>query len=126
MTWSALANGSKGVFWFLYQSERVGAAMMDGLVDRDFKARPLWDEVARLTRQIGPLTATLAGLRDPQEVKQDDPLLMVRRLTNARGSRNYLIAVNLDTAHARRVKVGGGEVELEAGGGKLFDASPMP
>jgi hypothetical protein len=126
MTWEALANGSKGVFWFLYQSEGVGQAMMDGLVDRDFKARPLWDEVARLTRQIAPLTPILAGLKSPREVKQEDPLLMVRKLTNAAGNRNYLIAVNLDTLHARRVKVGGGEVEFEAGGGRLIDISPMP
>ena len=125
MTWSALANGSKGVFWFLYQSERVGQAMMDGLVDRDFKARALWDEVARLTREVAPLTPTLAGLKNPQEVKQDDPLLLVRRLSDSHGG-NYLIAVNLDAKQARRVKIGNREIDLEAGGGTLIEAGPTP
>ena len=125
MTWSALANGSKGVFWFLYQSERVGAAMMDGLVDRQFNARPLWDEVGKLTREIAPLTPTLAGLRDPEEVKHDDPLLMVRRLSDSQGG-NYMIAVNLDATNARRVKVDGRDVDLEAGGGRLIEPGPTP
>ena len=129
MTWSALANGSKGVFWFLYQSERVGQAMMDGLVDREFKARPLWDEVGRLTKEIAPLTATLTGLKDPQEVRQDDPLLMVRRLTSSTG-RKFLFVVNLDTNHARTATVRDVgrsiEVRLEPGGGKIYDLPGTP
>src|SRR6185437_15551900 len=69
MTWTALANGQKGIFWFLYQSESVGQAMMDGLVDRQFKSRPLWDEVARLTKELAPLTPVLSDLRDEKKIE---------------------------------------------------------
>jgi len=123
MTWSALANGSKGVFWFLYQSERVGAAMMDGLVDRDFKARPAWDEVGRLTKEIAPLIQTLAGLKNPREVKQDDPLLMVQQLTDSHGE-DWLVGVDLDLTKTRRVKLGAVELDIAGGGGRLIPAHP--
>jgi hypothetical protein len=124
ITWSALANGSKGVFWFLYQSEHVGPqTMMAGLVDRNFEPRPLWNEVAKLTAEIGPLTATLADLKSPEAVEQDDPLLLVRRLTDSKG-RKYLIAVNLDATQERTVTVqhdgrAQAPVKLAAGGGAL-------
>ena len=102
MTWSALAEGNHGVFWFLYQSQAVGQAMMDGLVDRQFKSRPLWDEVAKLTKQLTPLTPILADLHNPQEVKQADPNLLVRSLTDSKGAR-YQIVVNLKTGEGKLV-----------------------
>jgi hypothetical protein len=103
MTYSALGAGNRGVFWFLYQSESVGeGVMMDGLVDRKFKSRPLWDEVGKLTREIKPLVATLATLKNPTEMKQDDPLLLARLFRDGRG-RRYAMAVNLDTIHQRMV-----------------------
>jgi hypothetical protein len=129
MTWSALANGSKGVFWFLYQSEHVGPqTMMDGLVDRDLNPRPLWDEVAKLTKQIGPVTEALARITDPQEINQDDPLLLVRQLTGPHRAK-FLIAVNLDVLNARvgKLRYAGEtkDVTLEPGGGAMYQL-PLP
>jgi hypothetical protein len=104
MTYTALATGNKGVFWFLYQSEKVSGGMMDGLVDRQFKPRPLWDEVAKLTKEIEPLTGALATLSNPTALQQDDPLLLTRLLTDHKGAR-YLFAVNLDATKARTVQI---------------------
>jgi len=52
MTWTSLAQGNKGVFWFLYQSEHVGQTLMGGLIDREGKAMPLWREVGRLAKEL--------------------------------------------------------------------------
>jgi hypothetical protein len=120
MTWSSLATGNKGVFFFLYQSEAVGQAMMDGLVDKQFKSRPLWDEVAKLTGEIGPLTEILSQLHDPKELKLDDPMLFARTLTDAKGNA-YVIVVNLDATKPHQFKQGDLEpLELQPGDGKLM------
>ena len=104
MTWCALADGNHGIFWFLSQSEAVGKnAMMDGLVDRDFKSRPLWDEVAKLTKQLAPLTSVLAELHDPKEVKQESPKHLVRSLKDAKGA-TYYIMVDLETGRGDMVQ----------------------
>ena len=101
MTWTALAEGNHGVFWFLYQSQAVGKdVVMDGLVDRQFKARPLWDEVAKLTKQLAPLTPILADLHNPRKVEESDPNLLVRSLTDSKGA-TYLIRVNLKTGEGK-------------------------
>ena len=120
MTWAALAEGNHGVFWFLYQSEAVGQAMMDGLVDRDFKSRPLWDEVSELTGKIGPLTPILSDLRDPKELKTDEPMLLARTLSDSRGN-HYVIVVNLDALNPHSFKQGAAEpLEIAPGDGKLL------
>jgi hypothetical protein len=105
MTYASLATGNKGVFWFLYQSEHVGApTLMGGLVDRDFKPRPLWAEVAKLSEEIAPLTETLAGLKGPTDLPQDDKQLLARLLTDAAGMQ-YVFVVNMDATKARTVRV---------------------
>lgn len=121
MTWSSLAMGNKGVFWFLYQSESVGKdVMMDGLVDRQFKSRPLWDEVAKLAEQLAPLTPVLARLRDSKEMKTADPMLLARSLVDGQGH-GYTIVVNLDVTKAHSFKLGEGDaLEIPPGDGKLL------
>jgi hypothetical protein len=137
MTYASLATGNKGVFWFLYQTERFSAdAIMSGLVDREFKARPLWTEVATLAKEIAPLTPTLAKLKNPTDVAQTDPMLLVRQLTDNTG-REYLFAVNMDATQQRMVHIAqpakrklvqlpsekaieDGAIDLPPGGGALF------
>ncbi len=105
MSYAALATGNKGIFWFLYQTERVGAdSVMSGFVDRDFKARPHWDGLTGLTRELAKLTPHLEDLRDPQVVAVDDPLLLVRRLTDSKGV-EYFFAVNMDAVKSRTVSI---------------------
>ena len=101
MTYSSLATGNKGVFWFLYQSEQVGQAMMDGLVDRQFKSRPLWNEVGKLAKELAPLTDTLAKLK-PAPIKLESNADLARTFTDGFGN-TYVIAVNFDTVHAKQI-----------------------
>ena len=127
MTWSALAQGNKGVFWFLYQSEKVGDAMMNGLVDREFKGRPLWREVGRLTRELKPLTAKLAALKDEGELKPQSDMALARKFSTPDG-KQHLIIVNLDTTKDRRIRIDDtfGTHDLLAGGGKLITLAQVP
>ena len=101
MTYSSLATGNKGVFWFLYQSERVGPAMMDGLVDRQFKARPLWDEVGKLAKELAPVAAILAKLK-PDAINLESTADLARAFSDG-GGNTYVIAVNFDTLHAKQI-----------------------
>jgi hypothetical protein len=66
MTHTSLAAGCKGVFWFLYQTEWLNkdrTISMDGLVDPQYRERPLWAEIGRLARQIRLMQSTLAALQ---------------------------------------------------------------
>lgn len=101
MTYSSLATGNRGVFWFLYQSEQVGQAMMDGLVDRQFKSRPLWDEVGKLAKELAPLAPTLAKLK-PAAAKLESNADLARAFNDGDGN-TYVIAVNFDTLHAKQI-----------------------
>lgn len=103
MTYSALATGNRGVFWFLYQTESVGKdTIMSGLVDREFKARPLWDEVARLTKEIRPLTPILATLRPDHgtAVESTGHAFALRD----RNGKLYVWVVNFDTVNDQRIE----------------------
>ncbi|HEY3269152.1 MAG TPA: hypothetical protein VGM37_19750 [Armatimonadota bacterium] len=107
MTYSALATGSRGVFWFLYQSEwwnKEKGEMMDGLVDSQYRARPLWGEVTRLTSEIRPLAAALADLRPdpaPGVVECEQSVRLLRDGAN----HPYVFVVNMDTKSAQTVHV---------------------
>lgn len=97
MTWTALGTGAKGVFWFLYQTEHfTPSQIMDGLVDRDFNARPDWDEVGRLAEELSHLTPILQNLKP----SPDEHATVIRRksmypMVDPAG-RQYLLAVNVD------------------------------
>jgi hypothetical protein len=119
MTWLSLASGSKGLFWFLYQSEHFTKdAMMNGLVDRDFKPRPLWDEVAKLTKELSPLTQTLSKLQPCEQIPQNDPTFLARAFVDDQRN-DYIIAVNLNTLAPEDVQIFGQPVHLDPGGGAL-------
>ncbi|HZZ42906.1 MAG TPA: beta-galactosidase [Tepidisphaeraceae bacterium] len=97
MTWVSLGTGAKGVFWFLYQTEHFTQnQVMDGLVDRDFNARPDWDEVGRLAKELKLLTPTLINLKPAADEK---PTVIRRKsmypMVDIKGHK-YLLAVNVD------------------------------
>lgn len=100
MTHVSLATGNRGVFWFLYQSERFGVSAMNGLVDKQFKPNPLWDEVGELTKEIAPITATLATLHPDQEMKLESKNDAVKVFGLSDGNTRYAYAVNYDCQHA--------------------------
>jgi hypothetical protein len=121
MTWTSLAQGNKGVFWFLYQSEHVGKPLMGGLVDRDFKPQPLWKEVARLARELKPLAPKIMAMKDAGAFKARSDKTLARKFTTPDG-KEHLIIVNLDTSADRRIRIDDtyGTHDLLAGGGKLI------
>ena len=106
MTYLALSNGCKGVWWFLYQTEywnKDANEFMGGLVDRNFKGDARWDEIGRLTRQISKLAPTLLDLDLAPDVGVTSDAV-VHALTDKNG-RVYVFAVNTDTVSARKVTV---------------------
>lgn len=104
MTYLALANGSKGIWWFLYQTEYFNRAtneFMGGLVDGNFKGDARWEEVAKLTAELRKLSPTLLKLSRADDVKLiADTVARVH--TDAAGH-VYVFAVNTDTVSAKKI-----------------------
>ncbi|MEA2707552.1 MAG: hypothetical protein QOF78_153 [Phycisphaerales bacterium] len=104
MTYTSLAAGNRGIFWFLYQTERVGKEqIMSGLVDRDFKPRPLWNTLPALIEEIKPLTPTLSRLRPDRAAKFEvkNGVGYGLRDADAADGTLYLFVINPDTLKER-------------------------
>jgi hypothetical protein len=104
MTYASLATGNRGVFWFLYQSEHVGQALMGGLVDREFKPRPLWEEVAKLSKEIAPLAPLLSKLKPDRDIKATATHGQAWVLRDETGKK-YVFAVNMDSEHPQQLDI---------------------
>ena len=147
MTYTALAAGHRGLFWFLYQTERLNKdQVMSGLVERDFKPRPLWNFLPSLIAEIEPLAPTLSNLRPDRFAKFQVTHGVGHALRDRADNTLYLFILNPDTREARTAHVimplrngeitalpeeekvdvpglGGTiawEISLPPGGGKLF------
>lgn len=97
MTYTALANGCKGVWWFLYQTDTG----MAGLVDSKFQETAQWTEVGKLTAELRKLTPILMNLT----LVSDIPLkadCVAHVLKDSKGGL-YIFAVNTDAASARKI-----------------------
>jgi hypothetical protein len=120
MTWSALAGGSKGIYWFLYQTEwfdPAGNSKMRGLVNEQYQPSDRWDEVAKLTKEISSLSPILTEDLTPiPATKTVDPSTML--LKNREG-KVYAFVINFDTMKPQKV------VAHAAGreGGKVVNVS---
>jgi hypothetical protein len=98
MSYLSLAAGHRGLFWFLYQTQRVGPqTTMSGLVDRDFNSRPLWDELPALIDEIKPLTPTLARLAPDRSARFEVKGAIAYALRDRAERTLYLFVVNPDT-----------------------------
>ena len=106
MTYIALANGSKGIWWFLYQTEywnKEHNEFMGGLVNGDFKPNPCLPEVGKLTSEINKLVPTLLRLKiAPDAPVRADTIAHVLKDTDGHV---YVFAVNTDTLSARKVTI---------------------
>lgn len=106
MTYTALANGCKGIWWFLYQTEYWNKAnndVMGGLVDQNFKGSDRLEEISKLTAEMRKLTPTLLGLKLAGDVPvKADAIAHVLR--DAEGH-IYVFAVNTNTLAAKKVTV---------------------
>jgi hypothetical protein len=104
MTYLALANGCKGIWWFLYQTEYWNKAkneFMGGLVDQNFKGDARWEEISKLTSEMRKISPTLLGLNIASDVAvKADTVAHV--LKDSEG-RLYIFAVNSNTVSARKV-----------------------
>jgi hypothetical protein len=106
MTYLALASGSKGLFWFLYQTEywnKAKGEMMSGLIDTDGDGDARWEEVGRLTKETRALEPTLLRLTPIASPEDTRPHATTHYLKDRKG-RRYVFTVNLDTVSARDVE----------------------
>lgn len=106
MTYLSVANGAKGVFWFLYQTENWDASsgsVMSGLVDKDFKGDERWEEVGRLAKRLKAIAPVLLKLKPAPEglscVSSDKATLWMS------GNDACIIVLNTDTARKKAVRV---------------------
>lgn len=106
MTYLALANGCKGIWWFLYQTEcdANGKVEMQGLVGKDFKATPLWQEAGVLSREIRKLSPVLLDLQPADGGISVTSNAVAHVLKDSKG-RLYVAIVNTDTCSKQVVSV---------------------
>lgn len=105
LTYLSLATGGRGLFWFLYQTEHVSKdQLMSGLVDRDFKARPLWHEVAHLTKELRPLLPTLSRLHPDRNTGINVSAGVAYALRDS-SKHLYVFVVNTDSKHPAKIEV---------------------
>src|SRR5207247_2508481 len=107
MTWISLGSGSRGVFWFLYQTEALDPGrktIMSGLVDENYKTSDRWEEVAKLATQIKALTPVLADLTPAPDSAGLTCSQWARLLVDSK-KRSYVLAVNLDRQRAQKVSL---------------------
>jgi hypothetical protein len=104
MSWSALAGGSKGIYWFLYQTEWFdpqGHSKMRGLVNEQYQPSDRWDEVGKLTKEISALSPILMDDLTPiPAAKGSDFSTML--LKDSHGT-TYAFVINFDTLHPQKV-----------------------
>jgi len=112
MTYASLATGNRGVFWFLYQSEHVGQALMGGLVDRDSKPRPLWDEVGKLAKDLAPLSKLLIALKPDRKTQASAGSGALAYVLRDKEGTAYVFVVNLDTNQPQKLDI---SIEEKAG-----------
>jgi len=106
MTYTSLAAGNRGIFWFLYQTERLSKDVtMSGLVDRDFKPRPLWNFLPSLIAEIKPLTPTLSRLRPDRNARFQVDDGVGYALRDNQDNTLYLFILNPDTLKQRTAHV---------------------
>jgi hypothetical protein len=106
MTYIALANGCKGIWWFMYQTELQadGKAWMTGVVDKQFKARPLWDEIGDLSIQVKALVPIVSKLT-PADGALNVICSGVSHVLKDPDGRLYIAVVNTDTLAMRPVYI---------------------
>jgi hypothetical protein len=106
MTYIALANGCKGLWWFLYQTEMRtnGQVFLGGLVDQYYQGGTMWEEVGQLTKAIKPLTPVLSTLTPANGKLAVKANAITHVLTDDAGTQ-YLAVVNPNTAYGRTVRI---------------------
>lgn len=106
MTYSALSNGCKGVFWFMYQTEywnKEKNEFMKGLVDQNFKGDERWEEIKKLTGEISKLSPTLLNLQLVNNAKVQ--CNGIAHVLKDPSGKLYVFAVNTDTVLPQAITI---------------------
>jgi hypothetical protein len=122
MTYSSLAAGSRGIFWFLYGTQSLDAAhtvIMSGLRDQKRADSDRWQEVARLTKQINALAPVLNSLTPVNSKNLVSSNQLAKVLKDQEG-RFYVFAVNLDAKSKQKVTLRFGSESEVAGESQVF------
>ncbi len=121
MTHLALAAGCRGIFWFLYQTEwwnRDKGEIMAGLVDEEYRERPIWREIGLLTREIRriePVLRRLCPIEAPSGAESDGSVHWLRD----EGGGLHAYVVNMDVTRVRLVRT---SIPVPSGSGALVVA----
>ncbi len=95
----ALAENSKGILFFLYNSWSQ-EEKLEGVVDKELNPRPVWDEIGKFAaelQQLGPVFATLRPA--PTYIGASGGNVLVRTFEGPRQSR-FVLLVNLDVLNS--------------------------
>jgi hypothetical protein len=96
---TAIKNGAKGLFYFLYQSE----SWIDGMMDINYQETPLILEAKEINKKVNALAPTLLRVtKDPNHASsmQAD----IETFTHKNGEK-YLIALNRDINNTTTVTI---------------------
>ena len=96
---TAIKNGAKGLFYFIYQSE----SWIDGMMDINYQETPLILEAKEINKKVNALAPTLLKLTvTPDHATSNQA--KVETFTHKNGKK-YLIAVNPDINNTKTVTV---------------------
>jgi hypothetical protein len=123
MSYLSLANGSRGVFWFIYGTQFLDGehkVIMAGLTDNEKKQPPdRWEEVGKLTKEIAALGPTLNDLTPEFGSKLASSGQFTQVLRDSKG-RQYVFVVNTDTLKPQKVSIRFGTPSEVAGEAEVF------
>ncbi|MEA3402381.1 MAG: hypothetical protein U9R79_14180 [Armatimonadota bacterium] len=127
--WTALQEGAKGFFYFMYagpQEPRERGEFIEGLRDRDLRETPQYAMAAKVGRQLQALAPILLEIEPapPHQrvVYWENTPVSARTFVHQETGQRFVIAVNNDCAEVQRVGI---ELGYFPGmideGEKLFD-----
>ena len=98
---TAIKNGAKGLFYFMYQSEDWA----DGLMDIDYRETPLVREAKEINETVQALAPTLLGLSLTENRAHISSGKGEAQTFRDGEGEKYLIVVNGDVTRQRNIKV---------------------
>jgi hypothetical protein len=102
MSWIAVAHGSTGLIWFIYQTEQGWRGLVhEGRTTERYRV------ASEVAGRIAPIADTLVGLRYSNEVaaKTDTSKAEVQTLVDRETQQRYLVCVNRDVKSQQDVLV---------------------
>jgi hypothetical protein len=92
MTYLSLANGAKGMFYFLYQTMPKHWEKLEGLVDAAGKPTPCYTTATALAKEMKKLSPLLLSLKNDGKKLSINGDARVGSFTDSRGNRVLIVA----------------------------------